>query len=289
MKNFTYFTLILLILSACSSGTKNSSDSADTLTAVGTARADSVTLNGYTFAEAETMVRSFRKDTLSTNVRTNIWFSKDYIDSLSKILPKENVDGFRIYFARKDGKNAIVMVATRDTTKKNSDGSISKIHQDYFELESDFFKTAGTLNTGKIENDTTLAGIAIASDAECNDNLCKMSPNGIACSQAKKWINNFGKGPVNIRNLWYSINLIHYWKNELDAAVKKGKKGDGIRIYFAKKDTGNNAFVMVTTRDNGKKYSDYYTCYSDNKSNKSILADDNGEECPNNCHGATWE
>lgn len=288
MKNLTYIALFLLIISACNNGTKDSTNSADTVAADLDAAADSVTLNGYTFAEAETMVKSFRKDPVSSNARTSIWFSKEYIDSLSAILPKENVDGFRIYFARKGGKNALVMVATRQTTIRNPDDSSKFIQQDYFELKSAFFKSAGTVNSGMIEHDAALAGIAIASAADCSGTPCNKSPNGISCVQGKKWVNQFGKDSINIRNLWYSIKLIHYWKDELDAAVRNGGKGDGIRIYFARKDSGNHAFVIVTTRDNGQKRSDYYNCYSDDHQ-KSKNTDDNGEECPNNCHGATWE
>ena len=288
MKNFTYITLILLIIASCGSpapGDKNKSAAENESMA---APADSLTLNGYTFAEATSMVKELRKDPVSSHARTSIWFSKTYIDSLSQILPLENVDGFRIYFAKKNGKNAIVMVATKDTTIKNPDGTTSKIHQDYFELKSAFFKTGGRVEAGNIIHDAPLSGIATASTADCTEIPCNKSLNSISCVLGKSWVNQFGKDPINIRNLWYSTRLIHYWKAELDAAVRKGAKGDGIRIYFAKKDNGNTALVMVTTRDNGTKRSDYYNCYNDNK--KNILdVNDNGEECPVMCHGSTWE
>ena len=288
MKNFTYITLILLIIASCGSpapGDKNKSAAENESMA---AAADSVTLNGYTFAEATTIVKNFRNDPVSSDARTSIWFSKEYIDSLSKILPLENVDGFRIYFAKKDGKNSIVMVATKDTIVKNPNGTTSKIHQDYFELKSAFFKSASTENSGIIENDVPLDGIATASAANCTGIPCNKSLNAISCVQGKKWVNQFGKDSIKTRNLWYSIRLIHFWKDELDAAVRKGGKGDGIRIHFARNDKGKHVFVVVTTRDDGQKRSDYYNCYSDEK-NKFLGVDDNGEECPNNCHGATWE
>jgi len=288
MKNFTYITLILLIIASCGSpapGDKNQSAADNESMA---AAADSVTLNGYTFAEATSMVKEFRRNPVSSNARTSIWFTKEYIDSLSKILPDENVDGFRIYFAKKNGKNAIVMVATKDSTVNNPDGTTSIIHQDNFELKSAFFKTGGRVEIGDIKHDEALAGIAIASVAECTETPCNKSLNSISCKQGKKWVNQFKKEGINIRNLWYSIDLIHNWKAELDAAVRKGAKGDGIRIYFAKKDKGNTTLVMVTTRDNGAKRSDYYNCYNDDK--KKILdVSDNGEECPVMCHGSTWE
>lgn len=288
MKNFTYITLILVIIASCGSpapGDKNKSAAENKTMA---APADSLTLNGYTFAEAEAMVKSFRKDPVSSDARTSIWFSKEYIDSLSKILPDENVDGFRIYFAKKSGKNAIILVATRQTTTINPDYPNKFIQQDYFELKSAFFKTASTENSGIIENDEPLAGIATASAANCTGIPCNKSLNAISCVQGKKWVNQFGKDSIKTRNLWYSIRLIHFWKNELDAAVRKGGKGDGIRIHFARNDKGIHVFVVVTTRDNGQKRSDYYNCYSEEK-NKFLGVDDNGEECPNNCYGATWE
>ena len=288
MKNFTYITLILLIIASCGSpapGDKNKSAAENESMH---APADSLTLNGYTFAEATSMVKEFRKDPVSSHARTSLWFSKAYIDSLSQILPKEGVDGFRIYFAKKNGKNDIVTVETKDTTINNPDGTTSIIHQDYFELKSAFFKTAGRVEAGNIIHDAPLSGIANASLADCTEIPCNKSPNSISCIQGKRWVNQFRKAPINIRNLWYSIDLIHYWKAELDAAVRKNKKGDGIRIYFAKKDNGNSALVMVTTRDNGTKGSDYYECYNDDKAN-ILGVDDNGEECPVMCHGSTWE
>jgi hypothetical protein len=288
MKNFTYITLILLIIASCGSpapGDKNKS-AAENESML--APADSLTLNGYTFAEATSMVKEFRKDTVSSHARTSLWFSKAYIDSLSQILPKEGVDGFRIYFAKKNGKNDIVMVATKQTTIVNPDDPSKFVQQDYFELKSAFFKTGGRAEAGDIKHDAPPSGITIATAAECKEIPCNKSPNGISCTQGKKWVKQFQKAPINIKNLWYHINLIHYWKDELDAAVRKGKKGDGIRIYFAKKDTGKNAFVIVTTRDKGQKRSDYYNCFSDDKT-KFLSVDDNGEECPNNCHGSTWQ
>jgi len=288
MKKNTYIALILMIIASCGSpapGDKNKS-AAENESML--APADSLTLNGYTFAEATSMVNEFRKDSVSSDKRTSIWFSKEYIDSLSKILPEENVDGFRIYFAKKDGKNAIVMVATKDTTVKNPDGTTSIIHQDYFELKSAFFKTGGRSEIGEIKRDAPLDGIAIANQADCKDIPCNKLPNSITCVKGKKWMNQFKKEGINIRNLWYSVRLIQNWKAELDAAVNIGAKGDGIRMYFAKKDSGNTAIVMVTTRDNGQKKSDYYNCYNNDKT-KILSVDDNGEECPVRCHGSTWE
>lgn len=288
MKNFTYITLILLIIASCGSPSSGDKEKSATVNEPKAAAADSVTLNGYTFAEATSMIKEFRKNPVSSHARTSLWFSKAYIDSLFHILPLENVDGFRIYFAKKNGKNAIVMVATKDTTVKNTDGTTSKIHQDYFELKSSFFKTAGRVETGDIMHDAPLSGIAAASAADCTEIPCNKTLNSISCVQGKRWVNQFRKDSINIRNLWYSTRLIHYWKAELDAAVRKGAKGDGIRIYFAKKDNGNSAIVMVTTRDNGTKRSDYYKCYNDNKA-KILDVNDNGEECPVMCHGSTWE
>ncbi len=288
MKNFTYITLILLIIASCGSpapGDKNKSTAENESML---APADSLTLNGYTFADATSMVKDFRKNPVSSDARTSIWFSKEYIDSLSQILPQEGVDGFRIYFAKKNGKNDIVMVATKSTTIVNPDDPKKFVQQDYFELRSAFFKTARTENSGIIENDATLAGISTASAANCTAIPCNKSLNAISCLQGKKWVNQFGKDSIKTRNLWYPIRLIHFWKEELDAAVRKGGKGDGIRIHFARNDKGKHIFVVVTTRDNGTKRSDYYNCYSDEK-NKFLGVDDNGEECPNNCHGSTWE
>lgn len=293
MKNFTHITLILLIIASCGSpapGDKNKSAAENESMA---AAADSVTLNGYTFAEAETMVRSFLREGYGSEKQTSIWFSKTYIDSLDTILRSEGADGFRIYFARKGSKNTIVMVATKKTKIKNPKDTTLFTHRDHFTLKSLFLKPGKNSEIlGISENGVPEARMYSAAESDCTILPCNESINTISCEQGRQWVNRFSQAPITTTSLWYPIGLLQSWKKELDAAVANKADGDGIRIYFAKNDKGRNVFVMSTTRIiNGQKRTDYYECYyrDPEKGIKKIDVSDNGEECPNNCNDLTWQ
>lgn len=291
MKKSIYSILLFLIFSACGNQASNNANSSDTSNGLMPAHADLVTLNGYTFAEAETMVKQFLNESHSAEKQTSIWFSKNYIDSLDVILPKEGADGFRIYFARKGERNALVIVSTRQS-KAASKNSVAN-HKDYFDHKSSFFQPGNNPNTiGISENGVPEARLHAAIDKDCSNLPCNNSGNTISCEQGHKWVSQFRPDTVTTKNIWYPIELLHSWKQELDKAVLNGLKGDGIRIYFAKNDKNNSLLVFTTTRENKKKRTDFYDCATnmaqkDGGGNNGFVTD-NGEECPNNCNGITW-
>ena len=299
MKNITNITLILLIIASC--GSPSSGDKEKSAAEIGPMAAvvDSVTLNGYTFAQAETMVRTFLREGYSTEKQTSIWFTKRYIDSLDNILSLEGADGFRIYFAKKGGKNTIIMVSTKQSNNLHPRDSIPT-HKDYFGHKSTFLQPGNNPDIlGISENGVPEARLYSPSESDCTNLPCNKLINTISCVEGRKWVNQFSQGgPITTTSLWYPKKLIEAWKKELDAVVPNNidGAGDGIRIYFAKNDLNRNVFVMTTTRiKNGQKGTDYYECYAKNlteaipdKTKKRDISD-NGEECPNNCNDLTWQ
>lgn len=244
------------------------------------------TLNGYSFAEAEQMVRTFQRNPVSLDDHTSVWFDKQFIYDLHEKLPNEFINGFRFYFAAKDGHNALIMVATQESNDVNDEGKHYPI--DHFKLMDPYFRS-NNKNRGDISVNKPLVGISNAGSDCTSATPCNKSPKAITCDNGRKWVNAFGRGKIKTRSLWYPKSLIDFWKTELEAAESKGADGDGIRVYFAKKSKHVHVFVSVTTRIvEGDARRDYYKCYSDDKES-FIGVDDNGEECPNSCQGATWD
>ncbi len=294
MKNFTYITLVLLVIVSCGRTAPGDKDTSAAENGSMVAHADSVTLNGYTFAEAEIMVRSFLREGYSSEQQTSIWFSKTYIDSLDTILKNEDADGFRIYFAKKDGKNRIVMVATKKTKINHPNDPKLFTHRDHFTIKSPYLQPGNNSEIlGTPENGDPGARMHSAVASDCTNVPCNKLINTISCEEGHRWVNQFSKGPITTTSLWYPIELIQSWKLELDSAVANKADGDGIRIYFAKKDNGRNIFVMTSTRiKNGQKRTDYFECYNKilkESIQKKLNVFDNGEECPNNCNDVTWQ
>lgn len=285
MKKSIYSILLLLVFSAC--GNQSSNKAVGSSNETMAARADSVTLNGYTFAEADEMARSFLKNGFSTEKQTSLWFSKNYIDSLETILSLEGADGIRMYFARNGKKNALVIVSTIQSE------NTTPTHIDNFDHKSNFFQPGNNPHTlGLSENGVPEARLHAAKSTDCSSLPCNSSGNTISCEQGHRWVSQFNGGPITTSSIWYPIELLHSWKQELDKAVTKGLKGDGIRIYFARNDKNRNILVFTTTRENKKKRTDFYDCNSgmankDGDGNNGFVAD-NGEECPNNCNDITW-
>lgn len=292
MKKINYIPLILLIVASCANPAPGDKDKSETAVAVQT---DSVTLNGYTFAEAETMVRSFIRDGYSPEKQSSIWFSKNYIDNLESILVPEGIDGIRIYFARKGAENKIVIVATKETKIQNPKDPNIFTHRDYFTIKSPFFKPGNNPDIlGISENGPPEALMYSAAESDCTTIPCNTLRNTISCAEGNKWVNQFSQGgPLTTTSLWYPIEVIQTWKKELDAAIQNNADGDGIRIYFAKNDKHRNIFVMTTTRiKDGQKRTDYYECYFKHpltNNQEKIAVNNNGEECPNNCNDVTWQ
>lgn len=291
MKKIIYPILAILCFSACGNQASDNTKGSGSSTELMATQVDLVTLNGYTFKQADTMVNTFLRESHSAEKQTSIWFSKTYIDSLDAILPGEGADGIRIYFAREGEKNALIIVSTRQS-KAATKTSFAN-HKDYFEHKSKFFQPGNNTHiTGTIENGVPEARLHAGIDKDCSNLPCNSLGNTIPCKQGHKWVNQFRQDTVTTKSIWYPIELVHSWKKELDRAVANGLKGDGIRIYFAKNDKNKSMLVFTTTRENKMKRTDFYDCSSnitqkDGDGNNGFVAD-NGEECPNNCNDVTW-
>lgn len=283
----------LVIMTSCGNQSSNEKSTVAVKDGFIAARVDSVSLNGYTFAEAEILVRNFLKNGFSAEKQTSIWFSKTYIDTLDSVLTREGADGIRIYFARKDKKNELVIVSTMKSKNLHPRDS-TPTHRDNFVHKSNFFQPGNNSHIlGLSENGVPEARLHAAAGNDCANLPCNSSGHAISCEQGHRWVNQFKQEPFTTSSIWYSIELLHSWKQELGRAVVNGLKGDGIRIYFAKNDKNKNVLVFTTTRENNKKRTDFYDCASDitrqtSPGGNGFVAD-NGEECPNNCNDVTWQ
>jgi|GEM_PF-2433648 len=265
-----------------------------------------VTLTGIPYVEADTMVSRFRKNRTSSDPITAIWLSKDWVDAVADLLEEEPIaDGFRIYFAkRQDGKNTVVIVSTMDDGPDNSESGAD--HLDYFSHSMQFSSAIAKLPF--IEDYTGDPGATLFTSppTTCATGCFPGAiNNNIKCDEAFNAVQNLKKDPlINTNSEWFPIDLISSLRDELDyAADTLNKPVDGIRIYFAKniesatnqKHKNRHSFIVVTTQKvRNVPRVDYYTCYNPNNPGHKFASDtskftttDNGEQCLNNCNGAT--
>lgn len=308
---------IVLAMAACKGSGGNSSSQSDSLTVksdtdsleksqktIGgdTNAQPRVTLNGFSFDNADKMVKAFDANRNSHDALTTTWFSNTYVNDLLVMLHDEaktvGTDGFRIYFARNagvvsnaGGDNAynIIIVSTKKVLKDiDGDGVAETIHEDYFEHDASFLsKAQGYIGHGAgIKGATSYLSIQQSGcPAACSP---KPTTHYIDCNTTKARIQKMRDEPsgakMNIISEWFDLGLLESIDSELKAA-KPVNKADGMRIYFAKKETGEHCFIFVTTRDGGNNsHTDYHECYE----HKFKEDNDNGEQCPYNCCGLTW-
>lgn len=102
-----------------------------------------VTLNGFTFRKADSMVKYCIGTIDRSPENTQVWFSKAIVDSIYKVLKADSsanmsTDGVRLYFARDKSmpihaNNIIMVVPTYYSgIERDSDGNFYKVHTDYF-------------------------------------------------------------------------------------------------------------------------------------------------------------
>lgn len=247
-----------------------------------------ISLNGYSIYDADNMVYRFDNGrTKDDNSKTNVWFSKGLFHNLYILLSKENADGIRIYFASETTGNNIIVVSTRDGGI-NSNAASGKNHFDYFEHAAAFLMSAQSNGDIKVDHGSPGSGALLYnSSPPCHGNDCSISPeHDLKCDTAYRWVNNYSldmKDTTNTKSEWFDLKLI----GKLDTELQKGTgldSPDGLRIYFAKnKKYQKLTFIMVTTKSvDGVPHTDYYECFVAKKQ-----LTDNGEQCPNNCAGAT--
>jgi len=261
-----------------------------------------LSLNGISPKDADQMVSDFIDDHESSDPKTAIWLSVNWVNNVADLLKNEGDDGIRIYFAKKadnTGKkrNSILIVSTKnDGVDSRAETGID--HLDYFDHNVTFFINLLDPTTRKKDIQEDLGGYDLGAtlfDANyvCPSETCNVfSTNYIECAEAQKAVLNFSQKSnlaINTDNEWFPIALIEGLKAELKAATAS-IPADGIRIYFAKnydnpgdvKHKNRNTFIITTTKSAGNSHQDYHECYTSNKGTK-----DHGEECPNNCNGVT--
>ncbi|GAA3993315.1 hypothetical protein [Mucilaginibacter dorajii] len=249
-------------------------------------------LSGYSYEKTNQMVQDFKDDPGVLDTKTSSWFTKAFIDSLNVLLHNEPADGVRIYLARKaDGVNTFIWVTTVDDGP-NPEDTTKEIHLDYFKHSSSFLKTA--IVNAKDENGSDKGGALLFYANPCIKANCTLqAEHQVDCAVAKEWATAYTKPDYNTIDIetkseWFSKGFIDYLDRELNAAPKDYNV-TGIRIYLGfqpadskhKDDTHN--FIITTTKDPQNKNinTDYYECFL----TKGLT--DNGEQCPNNCKGAT--
>ena len=104
-------------------------------------------------------------------------------------------------------------------------------------------------------------GTSLATTDSLAPNLVTL--NGIPFDTADKMVKAFQKNPISSdpkTNVWFGKKYI----NEICTILDTGG-GDGIRIYFARKDDGRNTIIIVSTKENGtinspskKRHKDYF-------------------------------
>lgn len=319
MKKLLLAISIALVIASCKESKRkkiNSNDSLNVKTEMphSLSSPNGITLNGVSWSDANKMVSDFMSDSSSSDPKTTIWLSKNWVDSVYKALADEQdnnvgTDGFRIYFAKrldditKKMRNSIVIVSTRNNgydVKAESDSD----HLDYYEHSSQFLhklsQDRGLTEDWSGDPNSTL----LYYDSKyCADDNCNITAiNNIPCIDAYNAVTNFvnlNPNLINTHSEWFSIRVLWALKEELDAALSQRPKAipaDGIRIYFAKntevvkkpKHKNRHSFIIVTTKAdtvNGNVFhKDYFNCYSKQKAN---YTNDNGEQCPDNCTGST--
>ncbi|MCY1517379.1 hypothetical protein D9M68_520580 [compost metagenome] len=246
---------------------------------------EAISLNGIPKSEASAMVAAFQDDRSSSADRTSIWISTDFFDVLDaakKEVPE--ADGIRIYFAKKDGKNAVVMVLTSKGDRSAENRAID-IHHDEF-LSAIPLPRRDLLSYHYQDQPW---GAGLYTDALQCPNPCKGDAHYVDCPTARQWAKNFTDSQqpdkmekINKKSIWYPLSVFDVIKGELEN--KEKANGDGFRIYYIKNDCGNYGFLLVPTRVNDQGHLDDYEC----RINKEMLGGhDRGEECTPFCDGVT--
>jgi hypothetical protein len=204
---------------------------------------------------------------------------------------EKKADGIRLYLARLNLINTFILVTTSDGGPYPDDSS-KEIHNDYFDHTAPFLQSPLVKEVDEDGNDQ--GGALLFTAAPCTGGSCDvLAEHFISCKEAKADVQNFSAtDTLNTYSEWFRSDVFHYLKKELDSAPAN-KKADGIRIYLGLRTTDKrHNFIMVTTGaftkpDGTKIHLDYFECYASDKDQKKIRSVDNGEQCPNNCKGAT--
>jgi hypothetical protein len=317
MKNYFYVFAILVCFASCkSSGKKEAAtDSLKVKTAAITPADTFLTDSANIPADvAAQMVKDFRKKPGYYDTTTSCWFKKDLIVALNDALNQKsnNLDGFRIYLGLKNKKQHtffIVPTMPNGTYRPDTCGStpaqLDTAHQDIYTLLLPGYKNP----VHKGREDITNSGANLGSGT----NGCPVQAavffglgrqHEIPCKLATSWVNNkttgiikFSKDKVNTYSEWFETAFVREMVRQLNASGSNGNKRDGIRVYLARRrdvspdcyKLNRHVFLFALTdsvSNNPRSHIDDYTTY--NKRHNFEFYD-NGEQCLNNCYGATMQ
>lgn len=280
MKKLIY-VLAVACLFACTKKPKNTPQA-------NRAEPPKISFNGISESDSKKMIKDYLKDQISSDKQTSIWFSIDFLDELMKV-DTTTVKGVRIHLAKRYGKNTVVLLLTTDGGPSRyapaKQPPTKRIHTDFFSVATEELSSTKMKN---VDEHTAVLGADLYLSQPPTSSTCIRNPNHIDAITAYKWVNAFIKGQtpqkevINLTSMWYPIGLFHLLRKEMELAQKAEKKTDGFRIYFAKKENGEHALVLVPTTDIGNgNHQDDYNCYL------VYVRDlyDRGEECPTFCEG----
>ncbi len=310
MKKLVFGIIVIMMVAACTSNNKkNTSDSSDTKGFAPEKKAAiTYTLNGLSYASADSMVHAFINYKGTYKAPTCFWFNKTDFQKMDSIIQNKDYDGLRVYFSRVGtddyNKFALVIVATKDS------GEISGAkgrheHKDFFFTSNIAAGVKGELDTDGVKKGSALL---YGGQSPCNpSNNCTSITNNdhyVPCGTARTMVQKMNGDEINASSEWFDKGIIHQLSAKINA-------GGGIRIYFVrhlKEAPGDNQkrhgflFVLTEKDTNGNQTDDYkcftlqpYTKYLKTRRSGTMAGDggdgggtDNGEECPNACEGVTW-
>ena len=228
---------------------------------------DTVTLNGFTKAEAVERTRACNTTKDNRPQNTQVWFRREIIDSMSSLLKKDSAkgirtDGIRIYFSRDlkrpiHENNELIIVSTCYAGIVPDGQKLYRVHLDYFnDLQSSgLFKLKNI--TGEISHDkNSKNGALLFNRCHCDTANCEGIDPGhdISRSKGENMVHHFHriiifrKGRINARAEWFSMDMIE----KLSAYLDK-RNMDGVRIYFSRGTDNDETkrvskFILVPTQ-----------------------------------------
>jgi hypothetical protein len=288
-KLFLAVVAICLFASSCGQKKAGTDETETQKAAIATATAKMVCLNGIPEAEARTIIKAFKANTISNKPYTSFWFKYDFVEAALKILsdPALKIDGIRIHLAKDAQGLRLVILPTTDDGASLKGAPSGRKHKDFFFEESQIMQSADV----KIDPSYTKLAEAGLFWKVCEDGSCpSSSKNFIDCVTAHALVSDYvtahsSAGTLNLKttSVWFPKDLFGYIKANLDSARPNGKKGDGIRIYLVRELSGRDNFVIVPTVLNASnQHEDDYTCFP-NEGWKSWRAWNRGEECEPFC------
>lgn len=285
--------LCILLAMACNTDKKTSSSQADADQGAAPAPSKGMTLNGLSYEQADEMIRAFLKDRKSSHPTTAIRFDKLFIDYVVDLINQKKIDGVRFYFAKKDGKNTLIPIATVAGTSAVTG---KEIHTDFFNITLPTTNADNNMSSKEEHEPTTDIYNTLG---VCLHGNCPPTESSVRCKDVRKWANSFKDAHtsepniINVTSVWYGENFFQRLAQKMDGAKADGKEPSGIRIYYIRNELGTDGLVFYTTNKSGSDDKDDHKCYKIDeryqiKKRDRDVADDRGEECPVFCPGTTW-